>query len=140
MYPSWMLSVLDEPWIALVAVLVAIQLWTWSPKASVFILLLIIAFVADIHVFAKSQPLEEPYPLSSWTSSTATNSDAVKKAMDYWDGWFGANGDVWFYDPISKDYGPAKIPLAKPIYPLYNGLNEPLRGPAPFIPSPIVEN
>jgi hypothetical protein len=82
-----MLHSLDHPWIIIGAVIVTCFIWPLSPKSAVFLLLLIIAFVADIYVFAQQPGKLGPY-------ASATDKNVVNKAMDWWDSWYSANGEI----------------------------------------------
>ena len=87
LYPKWMLHSLDHPWIVIGAVIITCFIWPLSPKSAVFLLLLIIAFVTDIYVFAQQPGKLGPY-------ASATDKNVVNKAMEWWDSWYSANGEI----------------------------------------------
>ena len=136
-YPKWMLRTLDHPWVILMALIVTCCTWPLSPKSAVFMFLMIFAFTADMYVFTHpTLQTEGPY-------ASATDASVVAKAMEWWDGWYSANGEIVSVNQVaggsldpSKDpeWGPPLITLTGPNYPMHAGLFELPPGPAPFIP------
>ena len=138
-YPKWMLRTLDHPWVFLIVLLVTCGVWPISPKSSVFLFLMIIAFAADLYVFTQPGPAG---PLGAFAGPYASSTDAtvVAKATEWWDGWYSANGEIVndtataAMDSKDPEWGPPLITLGAPNYPMYSGLFELPPGPAPFYP------
>jgi hypothetical protein len=88
MYPKKVLKALDEPWIICVVIIIALLLWSFSPKSAIFLLLLVIAFVIDMHIFTQDS-LISVGSANPFQSIPVTRNDAMNMH-----GWYSANGDL----------------------------------------------
>ena len=93
-YPHWMLLSLEHPWLLIIALIGACSVWTWSPIATVYILLILLAFIAEVFIFTR-KPLGNERDLT-WEKQLGLGGAVQAVQADEWwsTGWFSADGNL----------------------------------------------
>lgn len=127
MYPAWMLQTLDHPWIIVLSTILCLGVSQWSPKSGVCLMLMIVAFIADVYVFSRIDTS------SASASASDIKTGYVRMQSDWLNGWLRANGD--YERSAEVIFGPPldAVPLSEPVYPRHALIKELPAGPAPFL-------
>ena len=112
-YPQWVMTAMEQPWILVVASLIAVAITPWSPEIAALMLLCIAAVVTDKIIFAREFPQQQ----ARYDTVDVGARDANQAV--------GASDEELFY-------GRPLIDTVELDYPIFYGLDHPQSGPAPF--------